>query len=528
MKHCITYILLISFVHCISLNALNALIFENHNSEAISKTTLTVHPPFVSGTPELISSFRNDRNHVRPAGRDGAFQWAILGGKSVEKGDLARYFFPEGQEELITAEDTPENNFSTPKNLLAQDFNIFTEQNNFQSTITIGPEQTIFGIGFHYRQGFWKNESWGRGVWLSISAPLLRVRHNMNLEEQILKTSPIDDNAADTVVATMTEALNQPAWKFGKITNRTMEKIAFADIEWKIGYEWLQHRPFHMESYLGLIIPTANRPQGEFIFAPIVGRGHHPGFMFGSSLGAELWSNIAYDRSVRYELTNHSEYLFHNTQTRSFDLKHKPWSRYIPVYENEQQARTQKALTSANPIKAQNNSTPGINVLTQKVSVTPGFSHTINTAFLYSQKRFQAEIGYNFFSKRAEHVKLADEWQEGPAIKHYQGQGTTNPIRTINGNTYLEQIVTNTHGDVLIPVSVVNYTTALIKEDDLDLESATTPCTLAHTLYATIGSHWDDVEYPALINGGSSYTFSKSNNATVRRWLIWLKCAVSF
>lgn len=526
VKRTISKLLFLSVIfYC---NTIHALLLENHNSEAISKTTLTVHPVFVSGTPELITSFRDNRNHIRPAGHNGAFQIALIGGQSVEKGDLARYFFPEGQEELFVAEDTPEDDFSKNKNLLAQNFNIFTDDENFQSTIRIGPEQTIVGVGFHYRQLLWQNENWGRGIWLSLSSPLLRVQHNSNLEEQIISTSPVNDNAADDVVATMMEALSQPAWKFGKITNRSMKKIAFADVECKLGYEWLQHKPFHMESYLGLIIPTANRPNGEFMFEPIVGRGHHLGFMFGSSLGAELWADEGFDRCVRYELTNHSEYLFQNTQTRSFDLKHKPWSRYIPVYSDIQQAQAQANLAVTNPLKAQNNSTPGINVLTQQVKVTPGFSHTVNTAFLYSQKRFQAEVGYNFFSKRAEHVKLANPWQEGPAIKHFEGEGQTNPIRTITGNKFLEQTVINAQGNVLIPVSVENYKTVLITEDQLDLESATTPCTLAHTLYLTMGSHWDDAEYPFLINGGSSYTFSKSNNATVRRWLIWFKCAVSF
>src|SRR5690606_21046646 len=124
-------------------------------------------------------------------------------------------------------------------------------------------------------------------------------------------------------------------------------------------------------------------------------------------------------------------------QIRSFDLKNKPWSRYIDMYINQEQA--QLALTDADAILA----TPGINILTQHVKVTPGLVHDINSAFVFSVRKFEGEVGYNFFAKRAECVKLACPWIEGPSLKHSNGNGQTNPIRNIQGNPFLEQVVLN-------------------------------------------------------------------------------------
>jgi len=365
--------------------------------------------------------------------------------------------------------------------------------------------------------------------WLSVSSPITHMKTNMNLTEVIDGIFEADTNQDPMALNSMIAALNQPEWNFGKITTCSMKKTGLADIEFKVGYEWLQHEPAHMETYIGIIIPTGNKQNGEYVFEPIIGRGKHVGAMFGSSLGIGIWENKGGDKTIRFELANHSEYLFRNTQIRSFDLKNKPWSRYIDMYANEEQA--QEASTQANPLYGKNLATPGINILTQQVKVTPGLAHNINSAFVFSVRTFEGEVGYNFFAKRAECVKLACPWLEGPALKHYNGLGTTNPIRNIQGDPYLEQTVMRletTPAQTLIPVSVGNYETVVIKETDLDLQSATTPCLISNTLYGTLGYRNDEREYPMFGSVGGSYTFSKNNDAVLRRWTIWGKMGLAF
>jgi len=197
------------------------------------------------------------------------------------------------------------------------------------------------------------------------------------------------------------------------------------------------------------------------------------------------------------------------------------------MYASEEQA-LEASLKPTDPF-SKTLATPGINVLTQKVKVTPGLIHDINSAFVFSVRKFEGEVGYNFFARRAECVKLACPWQEGPALKHYNGIGETNPIRNIQGNPYREQVVlSNNQSLQLIPVVRDDYSTSIIKETDLDLQSATTPCLISNTLYGTLGYRCDEREYPILGSVGGSYTFSKNNDAVLRRWTIWGKVGVAF
>lgn len=513
---------------------------DSSRLEATGKSTLAIHPLFVSQQPEMVSGFRSERSHARDEGHGGMFQAVLFGSRTTNDKDLARYFFFDGQDTLTAAEVGPvegQAGFGT-QDLLAQDFNVFTIKSDFASSITISPQQSVIGLGLHDRQSFWKNHDRGSGFWLSVSTSIQHVKNMMNLCEFVSNDGGgVNEAASEFAVANMTEAFRQADWEFGKIcAGSSMKKTGLADIEFKVGYEWLQHEPAHMESYIGLIIPTGNKNEGEFVFEPIVGRGKYAGIMFGSCLGIAIWNSELGDKSIRYELANHTEILFKRDQVRSFDLKGRPWSRYLPVYINEEQA--EEATTLDTDLHRQNFATPGINVFTQRLKVTPGLTHDINTAFIFNCKRFQGEVGYNFLAKRAENAELDCPWPTTIALKHFNGAGQTNPIRTINGSPYYEQIVRSmgteiaaappADGILLVPVEVDNYEMAVIKATDLDLNSAATPAILTNTLYATLGFDLEDREYPLFGNVGGSFTFSKNNDAVPRRWVLWAKMGLSF
>src|SRR5258707_15030472 len=78
---------------------------DSSRLEATSKTTLSIHPLFVSQSPEMVSGFRNDRNQTRENGRGGAFQAVLFVSRTTNSDDLALYFFPVTQDSLISAED---------------------------------------------------------------------------------------------------------------------------------------------------------------------------------------------------------------------------------------------------------------------------------------------------------------------------------------------------------------------------------------------------------------------------------------
>lgn len=500
---------------------------DSCDTEINSRSYLAIRPPFQSVSPEMVSAFRNDRVHASEEGKGSAIQLVLFGGQSTKEDKITSYFMPNGKTSLLVKEEFGVLGANDNPDLLAQNFNIFTNDENFESRICFEPRYSFVGLGFQWRQSFWQNEEKGRAAYFSISTPLTRTKTSVNLKEKIINDGGgVDENASSNAVANMTEAFKQSDWKFGKICKGSMTKTRLADIEVKLGYEWLQHEPYHLESYIGILIPTGNKPNGEFVFEPIVGWGKHVGVMFGSAFGLQVWANKDKERNLRFEFASNSQYLFRRKQTRSFDVKNKPWSRYQEVYANEEQAQEAAALPEDDPHRA-NLSTPGINAFTQCVKVTPGFTFDMNSALVYTCKKFQGEVGYNFFARRAECVKLDCPWKEGPAFKDATGAGLTRPIRDITGNPLLEESTLNT-ADGVLPVPVNRYQDSLIKEEDLDLQSASTPGLLAYTIYGALGYRWDERQRPPFASLGASYLFSSSNDAVVDRWTVWGKVGFSF
>lgn len=492
--------------------------------EFSSRTFLALRPGFQSASPEMISGFRSDRLHA--AQRHGAAEVVFFGSKSTNENDLARYFFPFCKTDLFVDEQVGLTSPPQPQDILAQHFNIFTINGTFRSQISIRPQTSQVGAGFYLRKAFCMSEDKGRGFFASASFPIIRVKNNLEFEENIINDGGgARFNADENVVGNMTEAFIQPEWQFGKISEFSLSKTGVADIELKIGYEWIQQEPFHLESYLGVLVPTGNLPNAEFLFEPIVGQGRHWGIILGNAIGVEIWRDDAKDRSLRVEYTGHTQYLFSNTQCRSVDLVCKPWSRYIELYRDQAQAIT--ASTLSNSTQAANFATPGINILTLPIKVRPGFANNTTIAAVFNTHRFQIEGGYNLYVRQSECLKLACPWQEGPAIKNRIGLGNTNPVRDITGNARLENITVNSTPGTGNRIALGDYKVNFIKEEDLDLTSAASPCVISQTVYVAAGYSCPDRDIPLFGNIGGSFEFG-NNNAVVERWTIWGKFGLSF
>jgi len=151
--------------------------------EATGKTYLAVRPLFTSNFPEQWVAFRDDRLHARFEGIHGALEIVLFGSRSTNPYDIARYFFPNGKTKLIVDEQI---NSPFEKDLLAQNFNIYTVDGDFRSYISIAPIQTSVGLGFYYKQSLWRNDDANRNLYMSISSPLMRVKNELNFCEQII------------------------------------------------------------------------------------------------------------------------------------------------------------------------------------------------------------------------------------------------------------------------------------------------------------------------------------------------------
>jgi hypothetical protein len=511
---------------------------SDNDSDNIADTSLEFSPEaisflsfpqlFQSSTPERVTGFNSAMTHKREDGRHGALQVTIMGGRTAKKKRMARYFLPFGVTQITVAEDIGiDTSTSTSVNptLLSNMFGIDTVNGNFQSTIAFSPQQSFAGAGFVLRQSFRRSEEKERGWWFEVSLPVVHIKNDIGFTEV-----PINDGGGAIEVEgqvffdSMAAALQQQDWKFGKVkTDGSLKKTGVADMEIKFGYEWLQQDPYHIESFFGFVAPTGNKVKGEHLFEPIVGNGKSFGLMWGGDCYVHLWEHAERDMEVKMMFSSTSKYMFRKKQLRALDLKYKPWSRYIQLYASE--ADAQEAANTGDTFSF----TPGINILTQEVKVTPGFQYQMNSAFVMQWKRFELEVGYNFLARRTERVKLVS-FDFKPAIVAAGGAGRTNPIRDMTGNVFLEDAVvvpTTGNGEHELPVPVANYSQSIIAPSDLDLDSAATPSQLAHTLYGNMNYCFNVRTWPVLLDVGASYMFGHENNV-VERWLVWGKLVFSY
>lgn len=515
------YIYILVLIGLLYQSALGNCCLSSCDCQETSHSYLAIRPHFQSASPELVSAVTIPQSLYNKHPNNHLVQWTVFASSSTNTEDLARYFFPFCKTTLIADENAGE---PLPRDLFTQHFNIFTRRGTFRSQISIAPIQKVAGFGLYYRYNFWSPGD-AQGFWTSISFPLQRVINNLRLHETVL------DNGGGALLTSnnfvfenMIQALQQPDWNFGKLSCTSCSKTGIADIEVKFGYHWNNEHAF-IEGYGGPLIPTGNKPNAEFLFQPIVGHGKHGGIFLGST-GGYVWQ-LQCDFQLGAYYAAHSLYLFQNTQCRSFDLKFKPWSRYLQVYSNKEQALAASKLFATNAVVAANIATPGINIFTQQLLVKPGFIQNISAALVFIRKNWQFEFGYNAYWRSAECVQLDCPWQEGPALKHLDGRGFTNPFREITGNPILDDILTN--------IDLDNYQNNKIQESDLDLLSAAQPGFASHTFFNSIryehtvrSKHSINDNSVVFLSTGFSYEFVPHTNAAPERWTWWGKIGGDF
>ena len=519
-------------------SSINTSIFnpDHCDCKASGKTFFSVRPAFQLNSPEFLANF-HDR--LRASGKEcnnGVLQLVPFGGRSTNSCGLGQYFMFDCKSRLHITETQQQTT-----DILAHQLNIFTVGGDnpttliqpFESYIEFRPRYTFAGIGLTYKQEFAQFQD-GRSFWFLVSTPITYVKTSVNMSEQVIQTGGGVDPNATGAVPNATQAFQQSSWKYGRIEPCSHHKINLGDVTLLLGYELIRHDLCHLDTYFGGLIGTGNKVRGHRVFEPMIGWNHHSGLITGGSAGILFWE--CEDKNLAVEMDCHGQYLFQRCEVRSFDLKRKPYSRYMQVYENADQAQEALNVSLANPATpatAEVIGTPGINIFTQPLRVHPGLSHVCNLALVYSDCDWQLELGYNFFARQQECVELAKPWQTGPALKSFAFL----PINTVPdigaGSTDSVQIIGNNYGDVNA-ISFINATSQqiqydenLIQASDLDLFSATHPGIISHTFYGSGGYRWEHCRHPAFLTGGASYEFSDDNTA-LSRWMIWIKTGFSF
>src|SRR5579872_4697457 len=372
-----------------------------------SHTFFSNRPLFQIATPEYETLFR-ERLLCRKDDRGGVVQAVPFYSKSSnDSSRLATFFTPFCKSTLDVEEQEP--SFPNTTDLLAQYFNIATINGTFHSKIQFKPRHTEAGVGLSYKQALFTFKD-DRDLWILFSGPITNVTNSMGFHEQVLDNGGgvqnqscgvnlrTDGDTVDLAVGNMTQAFRQQKWKYGKIDCRCkLSETALANLDIVLGYDLVKRgEECYFEGFFGLSIPTGNHVKSEYLFEPVVGFNHHFGFQVGSNLGLELWAGKKENQRLTFNMAMRGVYFVSNCQKRLVDLKYKPWSRYMWTFKSILQAQ-QAANTMDSCLQ-----TPGVDVFALDVHVHPYIQRTYNTALTYTNRKFQGEVGYNFFARSAE------------------------------------------------------------------------------------------------------------------------------
>jgi hypothetical protein len=214
-------------------------------------------------------------------------------------------------------------------------------------------------------------------------------------------------------------------------------------------------------------------------------------------------------------------------EQRIFDLKCKPWSRYL-------------LLTNRNgPL---GNTTPGVNVLTREVKVRPWGAVDLSTGLRINTERMQFEVSYNLWTHPDERVCLrcpfGDEWGIAGTVDPltrptFTGPTPPPPAPFANTVTASRSTIQHQSDNDIIRFKETDGTVILesifvpIRENDLDFNSAEAQGTLNHKASAAIGFIRNGVRTNAVFGFGFYFDYPQKNTA-LKTAGAWAKVGASF
>ncbi|MCX5922159.1 MAG: hypothetical protein NTX86_02430 [Candidatus Dependentiae bacterium] len=317
---------------------------------------------------------------------------------------------------------------------------------NSQSYVTFTPHIQNATVDLNYYFGSNKPVC---GLFARIHAPINWTQWSLRLNEIVMETSSISafqgyftcqDNvtlpnylpnftsyASGQVPLSESGIIYNPL-RFAKMNALCDQAVTrLADLSWIIGYNFVNDDDYHLGAGVMIVAPTGNRPTGEFLFEPISGNGGH------WEAGAHFTSHIHFwksdDEVAHFGLYCDANitHLFKARQVRTFDLKDKPFSRYmlaakhgprvrdgfpgefVPLgltggfaggqYEGGPAAPSVDKIPS---VQFQGEYTPVANLTTQEIKVSIPVQADFSLQLTYVNNDLNFNVGYNFWGTSCE------------------------------------------------------------------------------------------------------------------------------
>lgn len=317
---------------------------------------------------------------------------------------------------------------------------------DYQSTLLFTPriENVIFDVNFYLGL-----DKWIDGLFFKFQAPVVWSRWNLNFVETNINRgvnnhvpgyfngfmfdAPAPDGVGifrdnllenftryavgDTVIAASDTTFN--ALDSALIDPCKNAKTGLADIHLTLGYNFAQCEDYHVGLGLRVVAPTGSRPTGTLLFEPMIGNGKFWEIGGYFTAHSDLWTSECGDKSLGIYIDATLTHMVTGEQTRTFDLKAKPFSRYMlaermgpAVDANDNPINTglvgspipTGGVQTAPNVQFVNAFIPVANISTLDVRVGVAVQADITAQCTFGWNNFLWDIGYNFWARSCEKI----------------------------------------------------------------------------------------------------------------------------
>ena len=417
--------------------------------------------------------------------RQSAFRLAPFYQKSRDWPCIAAYFLLDCKSTITIAGDSSAS--ALTRDVRAEWLELTNSE--LSSTLTLNPVQRQAGAIITLNQDLqdWFSDSVLSCFWLELDLPILKVKNN------IKPCSPSQD---------VLDAFHRPDLDYAQMTCCTREKKGIAEIKGVAGVHALSDESSSLDFYLGLGAPGESHVKPDYLFNPVLGSNGHWSFIAGLMARFPLYECPAECNRVRWFADMEMHYYFHNHQCRTFDLFHRPWSRYLLL----------RPVDPATPTKGLPTMVPAANLFTQRVKVKPHALIDLATGFTVDRGNFSFECAYGLWTHHGEQLEWPNKTccDQLPLALESYGIADTTPGSLKSAST---STIKELHPDP-------DNTFVRLHATDLDLCSGAARGVASNRLQASLSYRRPYCNSAFFLAAGGSVNFPHTNTA-LQSWLVW-------
>jgi hypothetical protein len=364
---------------------------------------------------------------------------------------------------------------------------------NFRGFLTMTPEQWQAGMFLEYNQdlgALWPTPFLSHSH-LSMSVPFVHAENNLHLSQSHIENPGTTPGMPTDILA----AFKQPNWRNCKIDGKT-EISRFPEVRIQFWRTFMDCDDMQLNYYSGLIIPTNIKPNPTFLFNATAGNGGHVGINAGVVMQVQVLDRGTCGR-LDWFLDLDATYRFHNHQWRTFDLKHRPWSRFLLF------------ATHDNPGGI---NIPGVDILTVPCKVRAYGLFDFVTGLRYRTDWGSLECSYNAWGHSKEHVS--------PSCQLIFNQG-------IMGNFSVGDLPESAAESTIATQAPNDPVFVCIRKSDLDIHSAATGNAFTQSINVAGGIEHSFHGIQFFAGLGCFAEWSRHNHP-LNSWGAWGKLGASF